>query len=403
MRSQFAWYFRVDSAAIAKIWKDGILTVDANVLLDLYRYHQGTRDSLLAGLAAFKGRLWLSNQSAQEFFRNRARVIVGANSGFKAATEEIENLRKASAKSLAQLRSNRILPEEPIQKLSDSLDSVLTAVSVAIDKAQSEFPKYLEQDSDPILQTILAYFDAAVGAPFDEERLKGLKAEAERRKKAKVPPGYLDDDKDGDRPYGDFFLWQQILDHAKSAGRPIIFVTSERKEDWWERPSGVTVGPRSELLKEAHEVAGQKVLIYQTDRFLQYSAEREGAALSQEVVEEIRALDDLRSGSVVLFIAQLVEKNGPDFNEGTLSIELKRPTFRFTASGHFFPVMNSVPVLRADLSSGPAELPVFKVSAGTGTKHDFNIHLGSKTPGIPLPVGVYKFRYSARVRVPADT
>ncbi len=115
-------------------------------------------------------------------------------------------------------------------------------------------------------------FDDSVGDGFSEEELPNLKEEGEERKKNKIPPGYLDDDKDGDRPYGDFFLWRQILLHSKNKSMPVIFVTSERKEDWWEKISGKTIGVRPELLREACEFSDQRIIIYQTDRFLEYSS-----------------------------------------------------------------------------------------------------------------------------------
>ena len=70
MKKEFSWYFPISEDEIDSIWKSGLLTVDANVLLDLYRYHESTRNSLINSLKEFKGRLWLSNQAAEEFIRN---------------------------------------------------------------------------------------------------------------------------------------------------------------------------------------------------------------------------------------------------------------------------------------------------------------------------------------------
>jgi hypothetical protein len=77
---------------------------------------------------------------------------------------------------------------------------------------------------------------------------------------SKIPPGFLDSKKDGLRPHGDYFMWRQILDYAAKEKKPVIFVTSEGKEDWWEKTSGKTTGLHYELLKEAYEKTGQRLL-----------------------------------------------------------------------------------------------------------------------------------------------
>ena len=75
IKDKFKWAIPLTSQEIDDIWKKPILTVYTNVLLDLYRYHPKTRDSILQSIEIFKERLWLSHQAAIEFFRNRTAVI----------------------------------------------------------------------------------------------------------------------------------------------------------------------------------------------------------------------------------------------------------------------------------------------------------------------------------------
>lgn len=395
MKSAFEWYFPASDDDKKKIWNTAVVTVDANVLLDLYRYHESTRSSLLKCLEGFKGRVWLSRQAAEEFFRNRSKVIVSASKGFKQGTEELAKLRKATFSAIEQLQGNRIIPGNIPEVLLTSISDALSEAESEIDKAATDYPNFL--DDDPILAALLTIFDGSVGQSFAEDEMKTLKAEGDLRKKNNIPPGYMDDGKDGERPYGDFFLWRQVLDHAKAISQPMIFVTSERKEDWWESYSGKTIGPRLELLREAHEYAGQRILIYRTDRFLQFAAERSGKEVDASAVEEIRAIDNLRSStqSAVRLVSQNVMLATSSINKGTLAIDLQRPLFKFTASGHFEPVMLNAPQLRIRLSECPEGMPRFRLTAGTGTNHDFNIHVKSEDYGMVLPMGTYYFEYLA--------
>ena len=395
MKKEFSWYFSPSDAEIDEIWKKGLLTVDANVLLDLYRYHESTRNSLISSLKNFEGTLWLSRQAAEEFFRNRNKVIVSSEKTFKQASEEVEKLRGNFEATVNQLKGNRIIPAEVADSLIQDITPAIDKAQDNIIKATSAYPKFLQ--SYPILEDLSEMFENSIGSDFKEDELGSIREEAELRKKNKVPPGYLDQDKDGDRPYGDFFLWRQINIHSKEEGIPIIFITSERKEDWWEKISGKTIGPRQELLREAYEFCGHRILIYQTDRFLEFASKRSGGNVDDSAVEEIRAVDTLRSEieHVVELIEQRVETCTESKHEGVLILNLRRPVRNLTGSGRFDPYMHDIPSLTAVLIDAPPNMPQTKIGAGTGTNYDFNLHLRSKENDTLLPIGQYIIQYTA--------
>lgn len=395
MKDTFDWYFKPTGKEIDTIWKQGILTVDTNVLLDLYRYHEGTRNSLIQSLLRFEGAKWLSHQAATEFFRNRMKVIISSEKTFRQAAEETEKLNASLEAVVNQLKSNRIIPSGIGSKLHTAVRAAISQTQTQIAAAKAAHPNFI--DNDPILDQVCELFKAAVGSDFKNEDKKKITEEAERRKKEKIPPGYLDDGKDEDRPYGDYYLWLQILTHAKAQKRPIVFVTSERKDDWWEKVSGKTVGARLELLKEAKEVAGQRVLIYQTEKFLEYALERFKQPINQTAIEEIRAVNRLRIEleAAVSLQQQNIAESSSTKNVGMLYVQLKRPLRSFTVSGHLNPNMINVPKLDARLLSAPERLPQHRIRAGTGTTHDFNVHITCGEPNSSLPVGSYLFEYEA--------
>ena len=53
------------------LFSDGMIVVDANVLLDLYLYHETTRDEFIRVLERLQERLWVPHQAVKEFWRNR--------------------------------------------------------------------------------------------------------------------------------------------------------------------------------------------------------------------------------------------------------------------------------------------------------------------------------------------
>jgi hypothetical protein len=289
MRRQFGHLLPLTEEEIEAIWNEGMLTVDANVLLDLYRYHPETRDALIQALRKFKGRLWLSHQAATEFVRNRARAASAVDKELADADGDLSALEAATKKTTDDLRGRRPLPREIGQKLKADVEAAVRTAKASVEDVRTRHARGASTDS--VLDDVLSLFDGCVGAAPGDTELADLHKEAERRIKENVPPGYADAKKDGANAHGDYLLWHQVLQQAKESAKPVILVTSERKEDWWERAHGKTIGPRHELLEEAHQVVGQRVLIYQTHSFLEQAVGPLNGWLAALVVDDIRKED----------------------------------------------------------------------------------------------------------------
>lgn len=395
MKEKFNWYFLPSEKEIKSIWKDCILTVDTNVLLDLYRYHDNTRRALLGSLNGFTGRAWLSYQVADEFFRNRNGVILSATGAFNDAERMIQDVKKAIEEPLKKLKGSRIIPDELEETLETAINLALNNAESSIKKIKDEYPNY--RKVDPILDSICKLFESKVGSPISKEDLPEVLKEAKRRKENKIPPGFKDSNKDGDKPYGDYIIWHQIINYVKEIKKPLILVTSEQKEDWWEKASGQTTGPLYELIKEFYEETGQRLLFYRTDRFLEFSTENSGKKANTDAVEEIRNVARLRDTPIVKVLSQDTHISETGSASGTLKIELLEAVYSFTCSGHFVPELPEVPELRVRLVTFPVGKPHHIIRSGTGTTFDFNIHLKSTTFGLSFPVGVYVFEYEACV------
>ena len=134
--------------------------------------------------------------------------------------------------------------------------------------------------------------DQTIGDPFGAEKHRELRAEGERRYKQKIPPGFKDDDDDAEHPYGDFYVWCQLKDRASAIQRPVIFTTDDRKEDWWLRLHGKTIGPRPELIQEMLDSTGQMFYMYVSDSFIEVAGRRFGIEGSEEAVREVRTMHE---------------------------------------------------------------------------------------------------------------
>ena len=288
MRHRYHWYLPPSPEELEAIWESATVSVDANVLLDLYRYHDEARDQLLEALRSFSGRLLLTSQVADEFIENRTAVIAQTSAEYETAKKTIDDFRKALVRARDALRGHRMIPDTIADTLEHATATAISAAESAIGEARRDRPNFLKHD--PVLQSIVDLFDNAVADPPPPEKHAELRQEAKRRREAKIPPGYMDSKKDGQRADGDYILWWEILEHARVSNRPMILVTSDLKEDWWEIHSGKRVGPRRELLQEAYRVTGQRVVILSTELFVERVAQRKGKELSQAILFEIQGV-----------------------------------------------------------------------------------------------------------------
>lgn len=407
IKDKFKWAIPLTSQEIDDIWKKAILTVDTNVLLDLYRYHPKTRDSILTSIEIFKDRLWLSHQVAAEFFRNRTKVISSSRKDFDEGRKIIETLSVKLNNHIDELvKSNRTISKELIDKIKNKVSAEIKHI---LDEEDDSSNKNLSSE-DFIISEILRLFDSCIGDDFSEKEIEHLTKIAKDRFDKKIPPGYEDDGKEHDKKFGDFFLWEQLLRHGEKEGKPIILVTSERKVDWWERISGETIGLRPELKQEAWERLKDYVLVYQTENFLSLSVKYQKQDRKAEITEAIAEVKKLNvekeieeiiknPEKVKLTIVRNVNQSTEYFTEktniGYISCEINWPTQYFTVSGHFEPKLIDIPMLKAELIGSPTGKIDFEIIANTGTRHDFNIHMKSKD-GIFIP-GIYMFKYYAYV------
>lgn len=280
MRKLFPGYYRPTDQEFSKMWQECTFAFDANVLLNIYRYSHETRESLFEILKRLKDRIWVPHQAACEYQERRLDVI---SEQFK-AYEETEELL---SKTLRQLE-NRRHPFIDFSKLAEIIEDTIERAKAVLQEARSRHPDLLE--SDDLRETITELLEGKVGDPYSEEELDRIYKKAEQRFTQKTPPGYKDTAKQGPRRYGDVVLWFQLIDHAKSQKKPLIFVTDDRKEDWWLRREGEIVGPRPELIQEMSSQAGVSFYMYQTDQFINYAQDLLELQDQRAAVEEIREI-----------------------------------------------------------------------------------------------------------------
>lgn len=286
MKDLFPGHFKESEGHLREVWDTSLFVFDANILLNLYRYSDTTRSEFLRILDKVKNRAWLPHRAAEEYFNNRLSVIDKQEKSYDDTTNSINSLRS----DLENARQHPFVSSGIMDKVSRVFEELCEELK------NNKSVHTTRISNDEIKDALASIFENRVGSPFQKDKLEELILEGEVRYKQKIPPGFKDGSKSGDsevfvekcRKYGDLIIWSQIIDKSIESGKGVVLVTDDKKEDWWEKFKGKTVGPRPELVKEFKDRANNTFHMYQADRFLELARENLDEQVSDEVVEEVR-------------------------------------------------------------------------------------------------------------------
>ncbi|TFC56887.1 hypothetical protein E3O62_11955 [Cryobacterium sp. TMT2-15-1] len=288
MRSTLGHFYPPTGAEFEHLWAGAAIVVDTNVLLDLYRYSEASRTEFAAVLQTVCDRLWIPHQVALEFHKNRLNVIDEQVSAFNSVIKNLSSAQAAFAKDMGQFRKNESVDVAKFLSHHQVMSDDLIAMVSAAKEAHPHVPHNMDEDTTAILVTAL--FDGRVGEPFEDGRMKKLYEDGAKRYQSQIPPGYRDSKKPEPQRYGDLVLWMQLMEHASSNQKDVLFITGDDKEDWWRQEHGKTIGPRPELVQEFKNQTGHQVHFYSLKQFLSRAQEEFNANISQSTYDEVESL-----------------------------------------------------------------------------------------------------------------
>lgn len=282
------WY-PPTSKEYERLWDEDLIVLDASVLLTLYRYGDRVRSEFLDTLEQFTERLSVPYQAALEYQRNRLGVIEDQHNAYNRLRSDLNQVVDRVSGAVGAFARH---PRLEVAQITREFDSALAR---ALSYLSSVEAKDLEGDSDQgpsekdtIRDRLTLLLAGRVGASFADAEVFAIEKEGELRYAKSIPPGYRDREKPDDRRYGDLLVWRQILKRASDGNPDVIYVTDDRKDDWWWIERGKTIGPRPELIDEFSRQSDGVFYMYTPDVFLGRAGVYLGRTLSDEVVGEVQ-------------------------------------------------------------------------------------------------------------------
>lgn len=303
MRNKFAGLLEYTEEDFKELWAEALFVVDTNILINFYKYT--SKDSTKSLFDILKklnemGRLWIPHQVALEYFFNYDSNMSKPKEGYKLLVDKLSALNEEAERAFRSVESDYpYIVTEPFKFFIESLQQ-------ENNKIQEEFTKSLENlpDAEAIKKDLLELLEGIVGEPYNQEKINEIETDGIERYANEIPPGFRDakaKDKKGYRifgemkyqqKFGDLIMWNQIIDKAKDEQSPtsIIFITEEKKEDWWEKDeSGYQIKrPQPNLIKEFLDKTQKKFYMYRTDNFIKFAKiNLEGLQVTDEQVENV--------------------------------------------------------------------------------------------------------------------
>ena len=271
--------------------RSALVVVDANVLLNLYRYNESTRDDLLGVLRHVAGRLWVPHQVIREFWRNRLGVLGSRGAGTDQALTALSKQQRATSDAIFQWAKTVAIDNAERDNLLKKVDALHADLESKIRSHAPSAPAAVGGSaSEPVIQQLEALLVGKVGAAPAQADWEADVKEGNDRAARQFPPGYLDADKaDSELPEGaagDYLVWRQTVMEASSRGIDVLLVTGDEKEDWWWRHRSEFLGPRPELVDELKAVCGKQLYMMRPIDLLRRAAAL-GIVIRKESVDDV--------------------------------------------------------------------------------------------------------------------
>lgn len=300
MRSSYPGYFRPTPEEFKTLWDTCHFVFDTSVLLNVYEYSQDTTENLKKLMTAMKDRLWLPHHVGWEFVKERRTVIDKQKKPYEENMEKLKDvMNKISVKD-----SHPFLSPSCLQTLKAAIESV----QKEFDRAKQELEDCHENDKH--LRFLEDLYKGRIGPPYTGQVKADTEKEGQKRYEAKIPPGYMDKkpkEAITDNRCGDYIIWCQMKDHAKSEKTPIVFITDDGKDDTWLKHNDKTIGPRPEMIEEFLSDAGQQFYMHSVSSFLKLGSEHFNVPVNQSTINEAKTLQQKKEEEVLAKVTEMYQ------------------------------------------------------------------------------------------------
>jgi hypothetical protein len=279
-------YKSISTEEYRVVLKRGLIVLDTNSLLDLYRYHERTRKDFLRLYESLGDQLWVPHHVIVEFHGRRMDVLSERVDYPESIIAELQSLVTKYNERLATWTNRISLAAADRSRIAEIIGNASREIEAEIRKLSRDDSLRDAEDTskDPVLAALEPILRGHVGSPLTADELRDAKAEARRRIEYGRPPGFMDAGKKGENSEGDYLIWYQTLLEAARRRVDVLFITRDQKKDWWRIEKGQARGPRWELAAELESLIGTRLYMLRPPSLAEHAPQ----PLPEESVQDAR-------------------------------------------------------------------------------------------------------------------
>ena len=272
--------------------KSNLIVFDSNFLLDILRLPTEIAEKYLEAIEKVKEHIFVPYLVGVEFNFNKKKIKIETQEHLniyqdkvkKVINEKVEYTYNQLLESLLEEKDINFLKNKnqkinALDEIKKGIDSYHKLVLDEKEKLSESLCTNIVQrystDLDLLSNRIVELIGQSVAPKLEQEFIKKVQEEGQKRYDNKIPPGF--DDRDGkagklrrysdleyDKQYGDYIIWKEILHkvavEGNNIGKKVIFVTSDgnskEKHDIMYSVKGKKVGPDIQMVNELYELRG---------------------------------------------------------------------------------------------------------------------------------------------------
>lgn len=285
MRELFKGFIKPSEEERNFIWENCHFSFDTNILLGLYRMSEETRKEVIKLMEAMRDRVFLPYQVAREFHENRIGVLSNRVDKNRESIKDFEKLLNSI--------NNKYLPPWISSEIREKLTETFEKFKAEIEIDNDNMKKLISNDE--IYNEIASIFTVDKITPKkSREDISELVKKGEIRYEKKIPPGFGDSTKkEVEKKFGDYFIWDQILEYSRQNKVSVMFVTEDsEKGDWYIKAiDSETFGTHPLLVEEFQEENGEWFQAIRFPLFLKIAGEKY-SKVNKSSIDEIRHIEE---------------------------------------------------------------------------------------------------------------
>lgn len=290
--------FYLDSLQVSDLGGEqrNLIVFDTNFLLDILRLPTDIAKKYLEAIDKVKEHIFIPFLVGVEFNFNKKQVKIETqehlnvyrDSTTKIVNDSVTDMYKQIFDSLVDTKvigflKNKNQKDNALEEIEKSINSYYKLVSDEKDKLIERLQKNIFErystNLDELSNRIVELVGHSVAPKLEQDFINKFQEKGKKRYDNKIPPGYNDraakageirrySDLVYDTQYGDYIIWEEILnkvsEEGDNIGRKVIFVTSDgtsdKKNDIMYIVKGRKVGPYIQMVNELYELKGKDSL-----------------------------------------------------------------------------------------------------------------------------------------------